>query len=84
MTICLLGCSQQEIRLETTADPTQGYVPVQLCDQRTWKSICGDYWDQLNARVACNQLGYSRESKYIIITEVVLLKNVCCLLRTII
>ena len=35
------------------------YGRVEVCVNEVWGTICGDFWDDEDASVACNQLGYS-------------------------
>ena len=37
---------------------------VEVCISHQWNAICGDrYWDDVDAGVACKQLGFSRHGK---------------------
>ncbi len=32
---------------------------MQVCINNTYGAICDDFWDELDATVACSQIGYS-------------------------
>ena len=36
---------------------------VEICFNNTWGTICTDFWDDKDASVVCNQLGYSTYGK---------------------
>jgi hypothetical protein len=51
------GCDNGEIRLRGGKKDTEGRVEV--CGQGNWGTVCDDYWDANDAKVACRQLGFS-------------------------
>lgn len=56
------NCSDGDVRLVDGTAPTEGRV--EICFNRTWGTICGSGFGRLDAGVVCQQLGYSRLSKY--------------------
>lgn len=49
-------CPTGAIRLEGSTSQNEGRVEV--CIDRQWGTICDDKWDEVDAQVACTQLGY--------------------------
>ena len=45
---------------------TEGTVLV--CYNNTYGTVCDDFWDELEARVVCNSLGYSKNGNSYYIT----------------
>ena len=60
----IVPCQNGDIRLVGSSDPLEGRVEV--CANRTWGTICDDYWDNNDASVVCRQLGFSGEGKIMI------------------
>ena len=53
------GCEDGEVRLQDGVDSSNGRVEV--CQYRTWGTVCTDGWDRDDAKVVCRQLGYDSE-----------------------
>ena len=58
-------CTHGDLRLQDGDTLLEGRV--EICIGGTWGSICDDLWDDRDAAVACNQLGFSRIGKVSII-----------------
>ena len=53
------GCEDGEVRLQDGIDSSNGRVEV--CQYRTWGTVCTEKWDRNDAKVVCRQLGYDPE-----------------------
>ena len=51
------SCEDGDVRLEGGFSDPNGRV--EFCQYRTWGAVCGEGWDDNDARVVCGQLGYS-------------------------
>ena len=52
----LVDCEDGNVRLTNGSSPNEGRVEV--CYGVEYGTVCDDYWDELEARVVCRQLGY--------------------------
>ena len=56
-------CEDRDIRLSSDS-----YGRVEVCSNGLWRTICSDeFWDDHNARVICNQLGFSQYGKTLLL-----------------
>lgn len=56
-------CTQGSVR--TTGTNSDRYGAVEICVSGTWGTVCNDFWDNVDARVFCRQLGYSPYGMFI-------------------
>ena len=52
------SCVPGDIRI--TGGPSDSAGRVEVCVNGTWGTVCSDYWDNNDASVVCQQVGYSR------------------------
>ena len=55
------GCTQGDIRLQ--GSNTFGQGRVEICYNNTWGTVCDDSWEDVDAQVACRQLGFDTTGK---------------------
>ena len=67
------GCVGDGIRLVGGTRPHEGRV--EICKSNVWGTVCDDFWDNLDASVACRQLGFSGLSMQNLIKIITLLSN---------
>ena len=48
-------CNTGDLRLQG-GNATSGRV--EICNNNDWGTVCDDFWDTLDAKVACTQLGF--------------------------
>lgn len=61
MLLSSVVCNNGDIRLVDGSAALEGRVEV--CNSQAWGTVCDDQWGNVDARVACAQLGYQREGK---------------------
>ena len=58
-------CSDGEVRITGDTSPTIGRI--EMCINSSWRTICGESWDDRAASVVCRQLGRSPHGKVFIL-----------------
>ena len=51
-------CTEGSVRI--TGTNSDRYGTVEVCTNGTWGTICNDFWDDIDAKVTCRQLGHSQ------------------------
>ncbi len=57
-----VSCSNGQLRLVGGPSPSEGRV--EMCWDGTWGSICRSSWYSEETAIACEQLGFQSESKF--------------------
>lgn len=52
-------CSDGDVRLVNGRTPNEGRI--EICYNGVWGSVCHDFWDDTDATIVCNQLGYTTQ-----------------------
>ena len=53
---CQPACNPGQIRFVGGSNPMEGRVEV--CNDGRWGTVCDDFWDVNDARVACKMAGF--------------------------
>ena len=58
---CSVPCSDGQVRLLEGADVREGRVEV--CSSGNWSTICDNFWNEAEAKIVCQQLGYPSDGE---------------------
>ena len=53
------GCTDGAVQLVGT--PLRSLGVVEICIDSQWGRVCRDGWDDNDAKIVCNQLGFGRD-----------------------
>ena len=56
-----MPCSDGQVRLLEGADVREGRVEV--CSSGNWSTICDNFWNEAEAKIVCQQLGYPSDGE---------------------
>ena len=56
-------CTHGSVQLVGTPGPLRRAGIVEICLNSSWGRVCRDRWDNNDAAVVCNQLGYGSDGK---------------------
>ena len=62
MYLKILGCADHAIRIEG-GSYHEGHV--EICLGGVWGRMCGHFWDERDASVVCQELGFTAEGERI-------------------
>jgi hypothetical protein len=57
------GCEQNARGIQLVGGKNKFEGRVEVCQNKQWKTVCHDGWDDEEARVACRQLGFAEDSR---------------------
>ena len=55
-------CEERDVRLVGGSNEREGRV--EICLNEAWGTVCDNFWTTNDGNVICNQLGFSKISKY--------------------
>ena len=58
---CSVPCSDGQVRLVEGASIREGRI--EACSSGNWSTVCDNFWNEAEAKIVCQQLGYPTEGE---------------------
>lgn len=59
ISVIISDCTDGEFQIIPYDNYNQQMGRIEICANNTWGTVCSDFFDDIDSKVACVQLGYS-------------------------